>query len=279
MVQVDVIWSYAFGASFAAASARSLEKTEAPFQNQVYTRVLLFLSILFAPSGIWLLSAFPSWETMQVASQIADLPPWLITLFAVTNVTQGILGYYVGYRFSRRGKFYEAHVNVASAWIAFWFILVCGWDTTGWQRFLYDPTMNSNIPWAPGMHQGINFFTGPVFRTLLGMGVFFIPFLFRGLVRANYQDLISLSESTGTKRPDIRQIIRRSLLTMFSIYLLIAIAASTIVRVVVVLTDSLMVGYMLGLPLSVLAGWQLLFKRGRPMYRWLSRLFEINSGV
>jgi len=273
MVQVDIVWSYAFGASFAAASARTLEKTNDAFQNRVYTRLLLFLSILFAPSGIWLLSAFPRWETMQVADQIADIPPWLMTLFALTNVTQGVLGYYVGYRLARKGKYYAAHVNTAASWILFWFILVCGWDTTGWQRFLYDPMMNNNIPWAPGMYQGPIFFVSPIFLTLLLMGIFFVPSLFRNLVRANYEDLANDNRIAPESVPRLFAIMHRTIGTMFTIYLLLAIAAYFVVRVSVAITGSMLLGYLIGLPIAVISGWQLLFRHGRPMHRWLRKLY------
>ena len=117
MVQVDVVWSYAFGATLAASAARQLKSEKDPFNNKIFTYVLLFLSILFAPSGIYLLWQFPHWETMQVASTYSDLPAWLVCLFAITNITQGILGYYVTYRLIRKGKLYGAHVNWMVSWI------------------------------------------------------------------------------------------------------------------------------------------------------------------
>jgi hypothetical protein len=74
MVQVDIVWSYAFGATFAASSARQLAQEEKPFANKTYSFVLHFLSILFAPSGLYLLWQFPQWETMQVARSFSDIP-------------------------------------------------------------------------------------------------------------------------------------------------------------------------------------------------------------
>ena len=55
MVQVDVVWGYAFGATFAAAAARQLEEIEDTFDNPYFTYTLAFLAILFAPSGLYLL--------------------------------------------------------------------------------------------------------------------------------------------------------------------------------------------------------------------------------
>ena len=98
MVQVDVFWSYAIGAGFAAAAAEQIRKKEAAgefrlLENASFARALIFLGALFAPSGICLLWAFPGWETMYVARTWDDIPAWLVAAFAVTNVTQGILGF------------------------------------------------------------------------------------------------------------------------------------------------------------------------------------------
>jgi len=80
MVQVDVVWSYAFGATFAACASRQLEKEDKPFVNQWYVFTLTFLSTFFAPSGLYLLWQHTQWETMQVAKTMKDIPAWLVTL-------------------------------------------------------------------------------------------------------------------------------------------------------------------------------------------------------
>ena len=36
MVQVDVVWAYAFGSGFAACAARQLQKEDKPFNNKWY---------------------------------------------------------------------------------------------------------------------------------------------------------------------------------------------------------------------------------------------------
>jgi O-antigen/teichoic acid export membrane protein len=98
MVQVDVFWSYAFGAGFAMAAARQLiedrEKNDGNFfENKYFTHTLLFLAIIFVPSGGSLLWGFPDWETMQVAYDHHSIPAWLVSAFYVTNITQGLLGF------------------------------------------------------------------------------------------------------------------------------------------------------------------------------------------
>ena len=77
MVQVDVFWSYAIGSGLAVAASRQLRArrtipaaeraplTETPWFNHT----LLFLALLFAPSGLYLLWEFPSWETMHAGDR------------------------------------------------------------------------------------------------------------------------------------------------------------------------------------------------------------------
>ena len=55
-------------------------------------RVVLRAAVRPGAGGVYLLWAFPDWETMQVAHSHASLLPWLVTVFAITNVTQGMLG-------------------------------------------------------------------------------------------------------------------------------------------------------------------------------------------
>ena len=275
MVQVDIVWSYAFGASFAAASARQLKNEPRPFVNDTYNLVLHFLAIFFAPSGLYLLWQFPQWETMQVASSAADLPAWLVTLFAVTNITQGSLGYYVGYRLARRGRFYAAHANWMVAWSLFWFVLVSGWDTTGWQRFTYDGSMVGGRLWQPGDTQGLDFFLGTVFTTLVIMALFFLPILWLGLIRWNYIGLSqdeSLPDRYKTSRPLIGLYV---LGTMFGVCLILAIITAVIVKGCHIVTNSLWAAYLVGIPVATALIYVSCFKRGRIMHLIAKRLYGL----
>ena len=278
MVQVDVIWSYAFGASFAAAATRQLSKEEHPFNNSQYSRLLVYLSVFFAPSGLFLIWAFPQWETMQVARSLDDLPPWLVTLFGITNVTQGIIGYFVGYLLCRRGRFYGAHLNWFVAWIIFWFVLVAGWDTTGYQRFLYDMRLHDMVPWTPGLHDGWAFFTGPVFTSLFVMGVCFAPALQLGIVDRNFQDLRSDPEIHGINISNYLKINLATYAGMFGVTLGLAIVAAWIVRVAVAMTGGLLTGYILGLGISAITFYLLLMRRGYPVHCFLRMLYIKDDG-
>ncbi len=138
-----------------------------------FPKILMWLSFLFAPSGVYLLWEFPSWETMFVASDHTSLPPWLVFLFASTNSALGVLGYYVTYHLIRSERMLLAKLQVIGSHFCMFFILFFGWDGTGFQRFTYTGTYEEFIsgvkkPW-------MDFFSSPVFYTLLVMALFLVP--------------------------------------------------------------------------------------------------------
>jgi hypothetical protein len=274
MVQVDIIWGYAFGATFAAGAARQLEKEERPFNNKYYVHVLLFLSIFFAPSGLYLLWQFPHWETMQVAWTHSDLPAWLVVLFAVTNVTQGILGYWIGYKLIRRKNLYGAHLNWIISWILFWSLLVMGWDTTGWQRFLYDPTVNNMIPWTPGTHMGLSFFSSNVFLTLTVMGVVFFPMIYPPVARWIKEGAGGNPTLPAQKTSKLMVLL---VVGTFGLTLAMAVISGLVVFLFRDLTGSVLLGYLIGLPLFWLVSIFLLFRKGMPIYLFARQLFISDS--
>src|SRR3954469_17508410 len=128
MVQVDVFWAYGWGASLAAAAGPPLVKRERPLESRYFVATLLFLALVWAPTGLLLLLRHPSWETMQVADSFADLPPWLVLAFGITNITQGILGFWVASRLLAAGRTYAAHLNWLMGYFGMFFILLYGWD-------------------------------------------------------------------------------------------------------------------------------------------------------
>ncbi len=181
MVQVDIFWSFGIGAGFAAAAARQLENEDKPFENKYFVKTLLYLSIFFVPSGATLLWGFPEWETMQVG-RYETIPAWLTGLFTMTNVTQGILGYWVAYRLIRAGNVYGAWLMAGIGYFCMFFILVHGWDGMGYQRFFYSCTywgsLDQCVLWAPGEYWALKWAAGPVALTLYAMGVVMLPLLF-----------------------------------------------------------------------------------------------------
>ena len=176
MVQVDIFWAYAFGAGFALAAAHQLTREHRQattwWQSRHFVVTLVFLALLFAPSGIYLLSAFPSWETMHVARTFEDLPAWLVTLFAITNVTQGILGYWVTRWCIVRRHTTAAVAQVALSYFGFFFVLVNGWDATGYRRLL-SVEHDDVASWSWSRFG--DWLTSPVALTLLGMALPILP--------------------------------------------------------------------------------------------------------
>lgn len=180
MVQVDIFWSYGLSAGLALASHRIVKASKTWWNNEAFIFSVLWTSIVFAPSGIFLLWLNPGWETMFVAKDHASIPPWLVTAFAATNVTQGVLGFYITSRLIRVGRWTAAKWQAGGAHLAMLFILVVGWDGTGYRRFFYAGTGEE---WHTGVtHDFTAFFTSPIFFALLGLGVVFLPTYF-GLVR------------------------------------------------------------------------------------------------
>ncbi len=173
MVQVDVFWSYGLASGLALSARRQLKEEKNPWVNKHFIATILWIALVFAPSGMYLLWAFPYWETMFVATTHKDIPAWLTTIFAATNITQGILGYYVTYRLIRAGKDRAATLQTVWSHAAMIFILVFGWDGSGLTRFLYPGTGEE---WAAGVAYPYSaWFSSPVFYALAGMAVVFVP--------------------------------------------------------------------------------------------------------
>ena len=194
---MDVFWSFAIGAGFAATASRQLEKEDKPFEHRSFIYNLLWLSIFFVPSGATLLWGFPAWETMQVGIY-QTIPAWLVALFNGTNVTQGILGYWIAYWFIRNGKAYMANLMWIAGYFLMFFILVHGWDGTGYQRFFYCGTnwAGEFTPWVKGTFSFSTPFTwlvSPVAITLDIMGVILILWMNMFIVEGD-----ALEQTQGT---------------------------------------------------------------------------------
>jgi len=91
MIEVDVFWSFSFGALFAACSAGALKKEETFWNTPSFVYNLVFLSLIFAPSGLYLLWDNPGWESMFVLGDKNEIHAILPTVFAFTNVLLGIV--------------------------------------------------------------------------------------------------------------------------------------------------------------------------------------------
>lgn len=204
MVQVDVFWSYGLASGLALAAKRQLKEEKSPWVNKYFIATMLWTACVFAPSGAYLLWAFPYWETMFVARTHTSIPAWLTAAFSLTNITQAWLGYYVTYRLIQAGKDRLAAFQTIWSHAAMLFILVIGWDGTGLKRFLYAGTGDE---WYAGVpYEWTAWFSSPVFYALLGMAVVFIPSYFFMVVRWNREG----RERFSAARPALRGGLRSS---------------------------------------------------------------------
>jgi hypothetical protein len=105
MVQVDVFWAYGFGASLALAAGPKLAAVKKPLESRYMVWAVLFLALFWSPTGMLLLIRHPSWETMQAAENFYSMSEFLVLAFGITNVTQGVLGFWVGSRLVQAGKY------------------------------------------------------------------------------------------------------------------------------------------------------------------------------
>jgi hypothetical protein len=173
MVQVDVFWSYGLASGLTLAASKPLAKVPDVWGNKYLVGILLWIAALFAPSGMYLLWQFPGWETMYVAGSHADIPAWLVALFGITNVTQGLLGYYVTSKYIRAGKMGAAKLQAVWSHVAMFFILFVGWDGTGFLRFTHTGTREDFL--AGNLRPWYEWLTSDVAFTLIGMGVILVP--------------------------------------------------------------------------------------------------------
>lgn len=183
MVEVDVFWAYGWGASLAGAAGRQLKREPRPLESKYFVATVLFLALVWAPTGMLLLLRHPSWETMQVAPSMDAISEWLVLGFGITNITQGILGFWVSAWLLRKGNWHAAQLNWIAGYFGMFFILLYGWDGLGYDRFLYDRDMISGSPaWVPGagiangaLPSLLAFLKSSVAKTLYLDGVYLLP--------------------------------------------------------------------------------------------------------
>jgi len=179
MVQVDVFWSYAIGAGFAAAAGRQIMDEPRTTDSPYYRKTLIYLATLFAPSGVMLLWIFTAWETMYFWDR-QTLPGYLVPVFCITNVTQGMLGFWITHKLIKSREWFWANMQWVFGYLFMFFILVHGWDGKGYRRFFtYTANQKAQVlaqgfgPWV-----ALKWAVSPVALTLYAMGVIMLPVMF-----------------------------------------------------------------------------------------------------
>ncbi|MBI5310967.1 MAG: hypothetical protein HZB14_08110 [Actinobacteria bacterium] len=164
-------------------AAGSLADFSDLLQNRFMVQNILYAALLFAPSGIYLLWEFTNWETMQAGAK--SMPAWLIVLFAITNVTQAILGFWVTERLIVRGRQYLGLLAAWAGYFGMFFLLVNGWDKTGWHRFFSEDRADFKA-WSsePAIDQVTAWLTSDVALTLYAMGLILIPAMALIMIRS-----------------------------------------------------------------------------------------------
>jgi hypothetical protein len=303
MVEVDVFWAYGFGASLALGAGRQLVKRDKPFESKYFVWTVLFLALCWAPTGMLLLIRHPSWETMQAADSLASMNEFLILGFGLTNITQGILGFWVGVLLLRQNRIYLANLNWMLGYFGMFFILVYGWDGLGFDRFFYDRDMVAGSPaWTPGVSGAttlagflpavLAFLTSGVAFTLYLDGVYLLPPF--GLLMFLWYTEGLRAEGRHGGRPDLSvrstgfglRMLGRYLLAVFVIALGAAIFSAVVVNYVGAAlgvgnhvarglghipanTGMHVLSYVIGLPLALTLLWFTVLKPGGLVHRLL----------
>lgn len=294
MVQVDVFWSYAIGSSFALSAFRQLRKItrEKPpetgdfnwrdfrrmlreietggvaFHNQYFLKTLLFLSLLFVPSGAVLLWSNPEWETMQVG-RYETIPGWLVGAFTITNVTQGILGYWVTYNLLMKGRYFRAALQTVLSYFGFWFILVNGWDKAGYRRF-FSRSRKEFENWRPS--NALRWLVSDVVRILLVFGIGFIPLMLYWTSKW----LIEGAESKGIIKPlDDEERNRRML--KLSVKLLGAVAGTTLGLAICSTILIRKLGWILGAAASAALCYAVVFREGSTARKLTEEIMMVDT--
>jgi hypothetical protein len=294
MVQVDVFWGYGLGASLAVAGGVQLAEEQQPFYSKYFVQTVLFLALFWAPTGMLLLLRHPSWETMQVADSFTSISPWLVLSFGITNITQGILGFWIGQKLMAKRKYFVANLNWIFGYFGMFFILLYGWDGLGYDRFLYDRDMWPGAPaWVPGSSGAqanpFGAFTrhlaSSVAMTLYIDGVYLLPPYFYLMCKW----IKEANNRLSLPSPPAWQLV----LSILGIIFITGLGGAAISALIVNYTGSLLgvgnhiarasgqisvstsmhvLSYFIGLPLSFVLMWFLLWRPGMPFYGMLKPL-------
>jgi hypothetical protein len=113
------------------------------------------------------------------------MPAWLIATFAITNVTQAILAFWVTERLIVGGRQYLGLLQAWAGYFGMFFILINGWDKTGWHRF-FSENRADFLAWhsQPALDQVKSWVTSDVALTLYAMGLVLIPVMAVIMVRS-----------------------------------------------------------------------------------------------
>ncbi|GGM62423.1 hypothetical protein GCM10012275_36430 [Longimycelium tulufanense] len=133
---IEVVWAYAIGAGFAMASAHQLQerhRNPGISANRYLLGSVLYVALLVAPAGAYLLAAYPSWSSFHL---LDSAPWWLVGFFYLATVIGAALGFGITQFCVVREWRRWAALQLVGGYFVMTFILAYGWDGRGYQRFL-----------------------------------------------------------------------------------------------------------------------------------------------
>jgi hypothetical protein len=127
--------------------------------------------------------------------------------------------------------------------------------------------------WEPGRHMGIMFFTSNVWITLVVMAAFFAPMLLYGYVNFVREGAKLDRSISPNEIPSPMKILTVAFGAQWVLCLSLAIVAALAVMGLRDLTGSVLLGYLIGLPLVSVVYYYILFRGKGVMYLIAKQLF------
>jgi hypothetical protein len=103
MVQIDIPWAFLIGSTLADADHVELRLERSAVKSTSFLAGLAFVTILFNPSGMYLLWRYAGWETMYWLGE-RDVTAMVPTLFLAVLSVMYALGFVFGHRKLRQNQ-------------------------------------------------------------------------------------------------------------------------------------------------------------------------------
>lgn len=147
MIQADVVICYGLGSVFALSHARHVPRLSVGARHDPRVAgVVLCTSFVVTPVVLLMMWLHLGWETMWVVS---TPPVWLFVAVVLGLNLFATAGYLTTRALLRQGRYGAACAQWHASVFGTVFVLVHGWDGTGYQRFL-SPTSQDFARWGEG---------------------------------------------------------------------------------------------------------------------------------
>ncbi|HEX7670946.1 MAG TPA: hypothetical protein VF395_15230, partial [Polyangiaceae bacterium] len=194
-----------------------------------------------------------------------SMPGWLVTLFAITNVTQGMLGFWLTYKLIRARRDFLAFLQPFFGYFGMFIILVHGWDGRGYERF-FSENREVFATWTPA--HVTTWLTSEVALTLGAMGCVLIPVMMTWLLEWTREGA-RIAGMPLHSQPSALEFVTLALAAVFGVALGSAIVASLLIH---------RLGILPGLTVFGLFAW-LAVLGPRGAYRVIFERFDLDARV